>query len=315
LNTASVNEQSQYISGLHEYREKVRAQLYKKLDAYRYQLDVPIDALVNASIQAAYQLTLSPVIEEFKARILHFELLASYQLQPEDLSMELRSLLYFQSTWDYMKAAFEQIASERAKPVEGKPGTTPVAQATELSAAALIPLNGGGHAEQQPGKRPWTAHPGKGKRQQEAGKESEETVKNYLEHTYGREWVRWRSGFSDIPDQNDNLQYDILYKNDEGNWKLVEVKTLGPTGFIISQLEVAKGERNPDRYEIFLVSGQQIYIIRDFFKFLPGESFESNSRYGVRAKDYHVDFRISTHVNIPENVIPTGQEVNPVTTT
>ena len=118
-------------------------------------------------------------------------------------------------------------------------------------------------------------------------------VYNTLINQYGSGNVKWVSGYSNTPNKNDKLHYDIEYKNEDGEWKYLEVKAMSDNQFIISSPEKIKGIDNPDRFELALVAGETIYLVKDLFKFEQGESFENNSKFVAYPKDYVFSFKVN----------------------
>ena len=110
---------------------------------------------------------------------------------------------------------------------------------------------------------------------------------------YSIENVKWVSGNSTTPDKNDKLHYDLEYKNENGEWKYVEVKAVSGDYFIISYLEKEKGISEPDKYEIALVKDGIIYMVKNLFEFNKGESFDNNSKFTSQPKEYVFTFNIN----------------------
>lgn len=137
-----------------------------------------------------------------------------------------------------------------------------------------------------------SSHGERGKKRK--GKKAELLVYNTLVDKYGIENVKWVSGNSTTPDKNDKLHYDIEYKNENGEWKYLEVKAISDNQFIISGAETNKGITEPNKFEVALVKDNEIYIVKDLFIFDSGETFESNSKFVAYPKDYVFVFDVNT---------------------
>jgi hypothetical protein len=93
---------------------------------------------------------------------------------------------------------------------------------------------------------------------------------------FGADNVIWESK------TNDNAGYDIKYKNQNGDWKFVEVKTSSNFVFYISKNEYGFANEHKEHYEIYLVSSDEIHKITpvDFSELgLTATEFEVNYKY------------------------------------
>jgi hypothetical protein len=127
------------------------------------------------------------------------------------------------------------------------------------------------------------------------GKQSELLVLKKFQEIYGksRDIVRWVSGYSDTIDRDDNLQHDIEYRNEEGIWIHVEVKTLTNNSFVLTTLEKEHALLEKEKYEFALVDGNIIYRVYQPFHFKNGDSFVSNNSFKAVPKDYTIQFNLS----------------------
>lgn len=97
---------------------------------------------------------------------------------------------------------------------------------------------------------------------------------------------QWQSGFSDESYKNDTLGYDFKYKRkDESEWRFLEVKKYNGESFILSKNEyrTAIDEKYENKYDLALVSDDNVYIIKDFFK---------NENFQMEAESYSVYCKI-----------------------
>lgn len=115
-----------------------------------------------------------------------------------------------------------------------------------------------------------------------------------LKKRFGNENVIWDSGFGKKaninPKGDDNKHYDIKYKNKNGKWNYVEVKSTASDKleFNISNSEVNFGIDNKNNYEIMIVvnaldekKNRRIKKLTKPFKFRKDESFTNNSKFLV----------------------------------
>jgi hypothetical protein len=98
------------------------------------------------------------------------------------------------------------------------------------------------------------------------------------------------SSFSETSlDKADSYHFDIAYKVD-GAWKYIEVKSFNGSYFHLSREEKALGSKYPEKYEIALVAGMDVFIFKDMF----GEQidFENNPYFEAIASDYIISLNI-----------------------
>lgn len=129
-------------------------------------------------------------------------------------------------------------------------------------------------------------------RKEAKGKEAEIKVYRNFKKLYGKDNVKWVSSYSHTTDRDDNLQYDIRYRDQDGCWKHVEVKALTNNSFILTNHEKEHGIKEKEKYELALVNGDQIYRVHNPFSFRNGESFDSNKSFRASPKDYTLYFKI-----------------------
>jgi hypothetical protein len=99
-------------------------------------------------------------------------------------------------------------------------------------------------------------NPNQEKSKKDIGDKSEQKVYDSLCDEFGADCVIWKSK------ENDNAGYDIKYKNQNEDWKFVEVKTLSNSVFYISKNEKEFAEKHLENYEIYLVSSDKIHKIK-----------------------------------------------------
>jgi hypothetical protein len=289
-------DQSNFISILNKYNLSFIDSIESEIISTKYELNVEYHAKLKNLINVHFNINIDDALPQNNIiNNLYSDLLNNYSIEEVDISDEsIRSLLYFEGNNEpietYLKEHFDSNKegdfngnSEESKVI----GTVIDASLTKNTKVIAFNPSGNGSGE-------WV-HSGQNDRhKQRKGKKAELLVYDTLVNQYGCENVKWVSGNSKTPDKNDKLHYDIEYKNDEGEWKYLEVKAMSDNQFIISASEKEKGMSESEKYEMALVSENIIYMIKDIFKFNHGESFESNSKFVAYTKDYVFSFNVNT---------------------
>lgn len=122
-----------------------------------------------------------------------------------------------------------------------------------------------------------------------------------LKKKFGPDNVIWDSGFAKKaninPKGDDNKHYDIKYKNRNGKWNFIEIKTTtsDKLEFKISNLEVNFGIENKSNYEIMIVinalaekKNRRIKRLTNPFKFSKDETFTNNSKFLVKNDNFTI---------------------------
>lgn len=122
-----------------------------------------------------------------------------------------------------------------------------------------------------------------------------------LKMKFGTDNVIWDSGFAKKaninPKGDDNKHYDIKFRNRNGKWNYVEVKTTtsDKLEFKISNFEVNFGIENNSNYEILIVTNaldekknRRIKRLQNPFKFGKDESFTNNSKFLVKNDNFTI---------------------------
>lgn len=278
--------QSGFIQELNAYNNELIHLMEPSIEAIRYEFNVSYCSLLRSLVLQHYQIDLDKITDEQADIRIHYEtLLATYAINETDIEDEaMRSLLFFPGNDDaltaYLNAHFDQRKVDAEEEGDNHPpriGT--IVKSTLTKGSIIIGSNGGR-------KNGWLHSGRKDAAKKRSGKKAEQLVYQTLVDCYTKEHVRWVSGYSTTPDKNDRLHYDIEYKNEEGHWKYLEVKVISDDQFIISSPELEMGLAHADNYELALVDGETIYLVKDIFRFAEGESLENNSRFIANPKDY-----------------------------
>ncbi len=107
-----------------------------------------------------------------------------------------------------------------------------------------------------------------------------------------------KSGFEVIPvsKTTDSKHYDLEYKKPGGEWRFLEVKKDSGGYFFMSKTEknTAINEANARKYDIAIVSGNNIHIIESPFLF-NNETFENNTKFFAEPSDYVIHFNLESN--------------------
>ncbi|MES2514713.1 MAG: DUF3883 domain-containing protein, partial [Bacteroidota bacterium] len=283
----SINSEAQgtFISVLNKYSLEFIFHLENEILNHQYELVVEYTEILKKRIKNDFNIDMEVVLtHEIEIRNLYEKLLSKYSIEEVDMSdLMIRSLLFFEGNTGLIdKYLIEQFTSGEITDSDNGDEIL----IGYLVDASLSKNEKSLHALMGNGRGSWV-HSGRGdKGKKRKGKKSELLVYNTLVEKYGVENVKWVSGNSTTPDKNDKLHYDIEYKNEAADWKYLEVKSISENQFIISSAEANYGVNEPDRFEMALVSDDTIYLVKDIFKFKPGETFENNSKFTPYAKDY-----------------------------
>ncbi len=164
------------------------------------------------------------------------------------------SLLYFADTIDEINSYIQSLEqSNQDSRTETKQFSEPKS-IQEVSLASSYESNTGKDFIQKPRKA--YKHSSKSDtKKQKSGKRAELEVYHSLCTKYGKENVEH------VSLDDDSLGYDIKYKNEEGIYKYVEVKTFSNGQFHLTKNEKEFAQNNYGSYELFLVSDTIIFKI------------------------------------------------------
>lgn len=296
LKLSNIEElQFDFISTLTKFNQNFISTIVSEIESLKYILIVDYTAEICKWVNKYFDVDLNNnVIEEILFENKYKDLLFENGIEESDIADEqIRSLLYFENNTEKIEAIIkkncikEQADDYNSQELdENQTGT--IIDASLVNSAKPASVKNG-----TPTNGTWVHSNQSDKTKKRRGKAAELLVYNTLKKKYGKDNVKWVSGSSTTPDKNDNLHYDIEYKNKNNEWKYLEVKSISDDNFIISNAEKDKGLAEPDKYEMALVRDTNIFFVKDIFKFNVGESFENNSKFTAQAKDYVFSFNIN----------------------
>lgn len=288
-------QQVDFISTLTKFNQSFISIIESKIESLKYELMVDYPTKICEWIKKHFDVDLNNnVIEEILFENKYKDLLFKNGIEESDIAEEqIRSLLYFENNTEKIEAYIKEYClKEQAEDSKSQNGddnqTGSIIDALLVKSAKPFSVKNGDSSNGT-----WVHSKQSDKTKKRKGKVAELLVYNTLKKKYGKVNVKWVSGSSTTPDKNDKLHYDIEYKNENNEWKYLEVKAISDDNFIISNAEKDKGLEEPDKYEMALVKDTDIFIVKDIFKFNVGESFENNSKFTPQAKDYVFSFNIN----------------------
>lgn len=287
-------EQQNFISNLNKYNFLIN-DCEENIISKKFELDVEYSEILKDSIYKLFSININGEFDENNLiDNLYTGLLNKYSVEYADVTDEaIRSLLFFENNSNrielYLKSHFG-LKEENDLNMTSKDANL-IGTIVDASLSKTSRIRSFNFSENE--SNSWIHSGQSDKSKKYKGKKAELLVYNTLKAQYGLENVIWVSGYSNSPNKNDKLHYDIKYKNNDDEWKYLEVKAMSDNQFIISSPEKIKGIENPDRFELALVAGETIYLVKDLFKFEQGESFENNSKFVAYPKDYVFSFKVN----------------------
>lgn len=188
-------------------------------------------------------------------------------------NIELLSLLYFENKIEEIKQELkhEDEADPAQQMDEGDISHVPIKD-VGLSTVPLGASSNGGQGSNKPYK-----HPGDGQKRKK-GKKSEKIAYAALVEKYGKENVFRKSN------EDDSIGYDLKYRDCDGQWKYVEVKSYSGNQFYLTRNEKEFADEHKGQYEIFLV-GDEVLRIKDV-------DFSNSGMFKLTNKDYVVEYNL-----------------------
>lgn len=287
--------QATFIQTLNRYNQCLNKVIQDEIELLKFKLTVPYNNYISKWINEKFEIDInSSGSEKNTIENGYDELLQKYSIEVNDIEDEsIRSLLYFDGNRDqieqYLKQYYQQEQNEEAN--NENSGNTEIgkifdASLNKLSKLIMVRSSAGSNSI-------WIYSNKTDRAKKRKGKAAELLVYNTLKDKYGVENVNWVSGNSTTPEKNDNLHYDIEYKDNNNEWKYLEVKAIFDDYFILSNPEKEKGLSESEKYQLALVKENKIFIVKDIFKFNSSESFDNNSKFIAQTKDYYLTFKMT----------------------
>ena len=216
---------------------------------------------------------------------LYKNLILESQIEDDEIPKDIKSLLYFEDHENLIKQFIEKHSNEQQeqkKEIEQSYFVgnlhTAAAKKGKFTVQKNTANSGWSHGKKDMDKNKY------------AGMKAEKIAYTTLVNEYGEENVQWMSSFSETSmDKADSYHFDIAYKVD-GTWKYLEVKSFNGKYFHLSREEKAFGSKYPEKYEIALVTGIDVFILKDMFG--KDIDFENNQNYKAIPSDYIISLNI-----------------------
>lgn len=294
-------EQINFLKYLDDFKLVYPSVYFEDQDKFKLKLDY--DEVLKKFIERVLPIEMNNQFDKDKLIInLYIEFDNIYDFEFDDLESETQSLFYFEGNEDKIKTYLElNFPNDTVPPSTQKTdkeggGEEDLLLIVDSSLSKIInSKNKGKSTFSGKGKKRLTYSKSIDDLKNISGKLAEKRVFDAYKKQYGKDKVKWVSRYSNTPDRNDNLQYDVTYEDENQIWKEVEVKSLSNTNsFTLTQLEKEHGIKYNSIYEFALVNDKKIYKIVSPFTFATGDTFEFNESFTAEAKDYQLYFKLNT---------------------
>ncbi len=305
LSKQGISEQSKFHNIRKTYNEFVDKTNNRLSLENAYLFDVDYKKLLLENLDRSYNInTKDASLKDISILNYYEKLLDDYKIEMNDLSDDVKGLLYFKGHEAHLKMFFDELKKDDDTAIEKDIPTDDV----------VLPISktliGGKNAPLPKGKKikarpPLEFSKKREGQQKRAGKIAEKLVFNSLKKEYPDGKIQWLSGNSEQQGivKDDSLGYDIRYTIDNTeNWFFLEVKSVSNDSFIISSHEVYvafEKEKIGEEYHLGLVKDGKIHMVEDFFN---TDEWKDNFELiqgvsSIRPLDFEVFFEL------PENNI------------
>ena len=250
-----------------------------------------------------YENFLKPIIEqtfgfkltekiknEIKIIDSYHKIFKAFNIDENDIDDENdRSLLYFENNEKTVNAFVKEISNfEDEKDEEVNKNIQTGTLHFDASTSKLLNQN----KTKKGSRKKATVGNKQGRRNKRAGKKAELLVYNTLMKDDAVGEVQWVSGYSNTSDKSDKEHYDMRYKlNGKDIWKYLEVKAFNGQYFHLSIAEKDKAFEESENFEIGLVDGEDIFILKDLFT--DETNFETNNKFSATPADYIITLKVN----------------------
>ncbi len=294
-------EQREFETKRKIYHQKINAIVLALANDYSLDIQVNYTECLIAQLSVDFNIKIDKAeLKEVVIENKYQKLLEESRLIAVELPEEIQSLLFFSEHEELLKMEFSKLEEKEEKQddssADGAGDMDSVnVITTSLLKGTLPPVKTGNPN----GRKKGGTHSEKGdKLKKKAGKRSEKLVRDKLIALYPEGEVFWISGNSDDNKVtlDDSKGYDIKYRANKTDqeWKYLEVKSISDDSFIISANEVNVGIERKENYHLALVSGKDIYFVKDFFldEVRVAEFNVLRNSGSIRPLDYEVYFQI-----------------------
>jgi hypothetical protein len=246
----------------------------EKADEHKYELNVDYKDIVKEYIDEFFEIkSYEPTKIDFKA--IYDKNVLQIHLDKLDGRTEYISLLYFNDTLDTINEYIDSCSQEESEYSKQD-------DETESITKPIVDIGLGDAPASRPPKsgstKPYKHNPKSDVKKQHRGKKAEQAVYKSLVVEYGKDNVE------QVSNDDDSLGYDIKYKNKDGEFKYVEVKSFSAGQFYLTKNEKEFAQQHIGSYEVFLV-GEEIYR-------LPDINYNDSSKFILIANEFIVKYAI-----------------------
>ncbi|WP_271769139.1 sacsin N-terminal ATP-binding-like domain-containing protein [Aquimarina algiphila] len=288
------SEQKYLISYQENYERLIDSStLESELLRNRFKLDIDYAKLLKQVVSESFgfEINLDSKACEIMIQSEYKPLLREKKVNEVDIEdSEHRSLLYFKGNKEEVLALLAASQDDDNSDLIDDINENKTGEIIYNSSKKVVPKESGGRSGR---KGSWNHSDKDAKRNKMSGKKAEELVYNSLRKRDDVLKVEWVSSFSNTSDKSDEKHYDIRYKLEGStNWKYLEVKAFNGTYFHLSKSEKREAVKQGKDYEIALVLGEQIHILKDYFA--EDVDFENNNLFYATPSDYIISLKLKT---------------------
>ncbi|MET3539184.1 sacsin N-terminal ATP-binding-like domain-containing protein [Chryseobacterium limigenitum] len=271
LSDKSTEEQKTFESKRNLYIQKSDKIIYELAEQFAWTIEVSHEEQFLSKLNLDFKITIKKEnLEVINIENKYTQLIKENDISIEDLSLEIKSLLFFEGHEELLRTKFEEITKKELKETEN-PAAASIDNGEMNSIITSIDMgNVPPTKTNRLGNKKGSVHSQKREQQkQKAGKRAEKKVFDKLKKLYPEGEIRWISSNSEENSLtlDDTKGYDMSYKKNKTDtqWKYLEVKSSTGNSFIISNNEVSVGIDNKENYHLALVNGYDICFVEDFF--------------------------------------------------
>jgi hypothetical protein len=222
----------------------------------RYKFKFDINEAYNQFIKTEFDIEFQELTQKDELDLIYEKNKSEFSLKEQDIIEEntkTKSLLYFDKNTDKIKEIIEPFIEKEETINEEEDYDIEKTEVINDFTVKAKEIN-----KTSKKKGVYTPNSSSNKRNKKKGNKSEKKVYAKLIELYGKDSVAWKSK------EDEGLHYDIRYTKDGNNWIYAEVKSFDNGKFYLSKSEKLFGENNKDKYEIWLVNGNELYPIELF---------------------------------------------------
>lgn len=264
------NQQEKFIKNIeiYEYNDEF---ISKKANQYKNEIEIDYVKIVEGFIKEKFDIAnVNETSVDFDG--VHKENIG--KIDNLNGEIEYLSLLYFENTIDEIKEHIRNKNETVDANNESKKDNPPKPIKDVTLSMPEQPKQSGTNS-----KNSIKHNPKDDERKRIAGKKAEQDVYDRLKADCKENNIHWVSQY------DDNLGFDIKYRNEQKEWKYVEVKTLSKNKFYLTKKEKEFADSHKEHYELFLV-GSVIYRVTDI-------DFSDKNKFRLVVNTFEVSYTVN----------------------